>query len=174
MSDWIEQVGISRSAAYELLRLTGIEPEPRKIPGTRKPVSHLLPDQLEILDPLARQLRDGATMPQIREQLSQGVQPVAIQRSGQAPTPALADLISLMAASQQASVDPLASLRRLKEAVELGLPLSTDELAQITGFARGTVRHWPDGYSPRPGFTIKKQKHGNAVFWSVIASSAQQ
>ena len=71
LSDWIQQAGISRSAVYELLKVTGIEPEPRKVPGSRKPVSHLTAEQIEVLEPLARQLSDGATMPQIKKQLGQ-------------------------------------------------------------------------------------------------------
>ena len=85
LSDWIEQVGISRSAGYELLKVTQIEPEPRKVPGSRKPVSHLTPEQLVILQPLAQQLADGATMPQIKQQLEQsGTGP---KQDGSSPRP---------------------------------------------------------------------------------------
>jgi hypothetical protein len=69
LSDWIDATGLSRSTAYELLRLLQIEPEARRVPSSRKPVSHLTADQLEQLQPWAQQLASGATLPQIRDRL---------------------------------------------------------------------------------------------------------
>lgn len=67
LSDWIETTGISRSSAYELLKLLQIEPEARRVPTSRKPVSHLTADQISELNPWAEQLAGGATLPEIKE-----------------------------------------------------------------------------------------------------------
>ena len=135
LSDWIEQAGISRSAGYELLKLTQIEPEPRKVPGSRKPVSHLTPEQLTVLEPLARQLADGATMTQIRQQLGQsgtvsnnpgpsGIVPAnSPKQSGIVPAD-LAQLFTAMSEARKEPADPLALARRLADAASLGVALT--------------------------------------------------
>lgn len=69
LSDWIEATGLSRSTAYELLKLLQIEPEARRVPTSRKPVSHLTADQISELNPWAKQLSGGATLPQIKESI---------------------------------------------------------------------------------------------------------
>ena len=176
LSDWIEQVGISRSAGYELLKVTQIEPEPRKIPGSRKPVSHLTPEQLVILQPLAQQLADGATMPQIKQQLEQsgtvsnssgssGIVPSnSSKQSGIIPAD-LNQLLTVMSEARKEPVDPLALAKRLAEAASLGVPLTNGEMAQVLG--RASIGPKQDGSSPRPGFTIHRQEHNGTPFWSV-------
>lgn len=68
MSDWIDASGLSRSTAYELLRILQIEPEARRVSTSRKPVSHLSAEQIQRLQPWANKIKHGATLPQIREQ----------------------------------------------------------------------------------------------------------
>ena len=65
LSEWIADSGISRSTAYELLKLAGIEPEPRRVEGSRKPVSFLTAEQLPIMEGMARQLRDGRSLSEL-------------------------------------------------------------------------------------------------------------
>ena len=176
LSDWIEQVGISRSAGYELLKLTGIEPEPRKIPGSRKPVSHLTQKQMSILQPLAQQLADGATMTQIRQKFElSGTVSFSSRSSGMVPknspkqsgiVPAdLVPLLTAMTEARKEPVDPLALARRLADAASLGVPLTNGEMAQVLGKASIGPKH--DGSSPRPGFTIHRQEHNGTPFWTV-------
>lgn len=69
LGDWAEATGISRSTAYELLKLLQIEPKARRVPTSRKPVSHLTADQIGELNPWAKQLAGGATLPQIKERI---------------------------------------------------------------------------------------------------------
>jgi len=69
LRDWAETTGISLSTAYELLKLLQIEPEKRQVQTSRKPVSHLTVDQIVELNPWAKQLADGATLPQIKESI---------------------------------------------------------------------------------------------------------
>jgi hypothetical protein len=85
LADWIEQAGISRSTAYELLKLLGIEPEARRVPTSRKPVSHLSGEQIEQLLPWVQEVQRGATLPQIRDRLGRN-QTVPDDRPGQLDT----------------------------------------------------------------------------------------
>jgi hypothetical protein len=65
------------------------------------------------------------------------------------------------------AVDPLRCARALAEAAQLGVALSASELAGVLGLSPGTVSSWPDGHSPRPGFVLRRQKAGAAVWWTV-------
>ena len=165
LSDWIEASGLSRSTAYELLKLLQIEPEARRVPTSRKPVSHLSADQLQQLQPWVQELNRGATLPQIRERLGQ-INTVPDDRPGQIQT-VPADPMVALAAALQPPADPLRRARAIADAADLAVPLSTAELADVLGMAVGTVRGLPDGHCPRPGFTLRRQKAGNAVWWTV-------
>lgn len=181
LSDWIEDSGLSRSTAYELLKLLAIEPEPRRVPTSRKPVSHLSAEQVRELQPWAAALAGGATLPQVRERLGQihtvsddGPGPseiVSDERPGQIQTVPADQMLAVLAAiagqQQTPPADPMRCARALAEAAELGVALSTAELAGVLGMAVGTVRGLADGHSPRPGFTLRREKAGNAVWWTV-------
>jgi len=165
LSDWIEASGLSRSTAYELLKLLQIEPEARRVPTSRKPVSHLSAEQIQQLQPWVMELQRGATLPQIRERLGQ-LQTIP----GNNPGPSAivpVDPMAALAAALQPPADPLRRAKALADAAELGVALSTAEMADVLGMAVGTVRRLPDGHSPRPGFTLHRQKAGNAAWWMV-------
>jgi hypothetical protein len=165
LSDWIEASDLSRSTAYELLKLLQIEPEPRRVPTSRKPVSHLSSDQLQQLHPWVMELQRGATLPQIRERLGQ-LQ--TIQDNNPGPSAIVpVDPMAALAAALQPPADPLRRAKALADAAELGVALSTAEMADVLGMAVGTVRGLPDGHQPRPGFTLRRHKAGNAVWWMV-------
>jgi hypothetical protein len=179
LTDWIEQAGLSRSTAYELLKLLGIEPEARRVPTSRKPVSHLSGEQIEQLLPWVQEVQSGTTLPQIRDRLGRN-QTIPDDRPGQLDTipdnsPGQnqivpVDLVTALAAiasQQQQAVDPLRCARALAEAAQLGVALSASELAGVLGLSPATVSSWPDGHSPRPGFVLRRQKAGAAVWWTV-------
>jgi hypothetical protein len=202
LSDWIEQAGLSRSTAYELLKLLGIEPEARRVPTSRKPVSHISGEQIELLLPWVQEVQRGATLPQIRDRLGRN-QTVPDDRPGQLDTiqdnspgqsqivPVIPDelvtaltaiasqqqhpgvpdelvtAVVTIASQQQQPVDPLRCARALAEAAQLGVALSASELAGVLGLSPATVSSWPDGHSPRPGFLLRRQKAGAAVWWTV-------
>ena len=107
LSDWIAGSGISRSTAYELLKLAAIEPEPRRVEGSRKPVSFLTTKQLPIMEGMARQLRDGRS---------------------------LADL-SAMVPSR--TLNLLERLQAIDVAIATGAPLSTADVEQLLGARPG-------------------------------------
>jgi hypothetical protein len=178
LSDWIEATGLSRSTAYELLKLLGIEPEARRVPTSRKPVSHLSAEQIQQLQPWANELASGATLPQIRERLGRNdnVPDTSPKRSEIVPADQLVAALAAIAGQQQQAqpVDPLRCARALAEAAELGVPLSSQELAGVVGMSPATVSSWPDGHQPRPGFVLRREKAGNAVWWMVERSGRNQ
>ena len=171
LSDWIDASGISRSTAYELLKLLQIEPEARRVPTSRKPVSHLSAEQIQQLQPWANELASGATLPQIRERLgrNENVPDTSPKRSEIVPADQLVAALAAIAGQQQQAqpVDPLRCARALAEAADLGVPLSSQELAGVVGMSPATVSSWPDGHQPRPGFVLRREKAGNAVWWMV-------
>lgn len=175
LSDWIEATGLSRSTAYELLKLLQIEPEARRVPTSRKPVSHLTADQISELNPWAKQLAGGATLPQIRDRLEQfekvhdtppeQSQIVQVDQNAALLVAAFEKLQEV--AKPEPVTDPLRCARALAEAADLGVPLSSAELAGVVGMAKSTVEGWSDGKSPRPGFNLKKVKQGTSTWWMV-------
>jgi hypothetical protein len=167
LSDWIEGEGLSRSTAYELLKLLEIEPEARRVPTSRKPVSFLTRMHLQQLRPWALMLSGGTPLATIRRQVE-----MHRDRSGQseiipASSPGLSEIVPAITAALQPPADPLRCARALAEAATLGVPLSSAELAGVVGMSASTVSSWPDGHQPRPGFTLRRQKAGSAVWWSV-------
>ncbi len=68
-SEWMAGLGFGESAAYELLRISGVRGELRRVPGTKRPVRFLLPEQLAVLNPLAQRFRSGISLRQIEEDL---------------------------------------------------------------------------------------------------------
>lgn len=69
-SEWVETSGISRSTAYELLKLLQIEPEARRVPSSRKPVSHLTTEQIRQLQPWAQKIANGLTVAKVKQMLA--------------------------------------------------------------------------------------------------------
>lgn len=171
LSDWIDATGLSRSTAYELLHLLKIEPTPKRVPTSRRPVSHLSSQQVEQLKPWAQWLADGCTLPQIRDRLRQNdiIQDNSGKQSGIIPAEQItAALAAIVSHQQQAQpVDPLRCARALADAAALGVALSSVELAGVVGMSPATVSSWADGHSPRPGFTLRRHKAGAAVWWLV-------
>ena len=131
----------------------------------------LTPEQLEQAQALHDHILSGKpqdTFPvaqsgQVTRQVNGGSQ-VTRQVAG---LEQLAALIAQQSAAQQAPSDPLKVARALVEAADLGVALNTRELADALGFSPETVGSWKDGHSPRPGFTLHRQKVGNAVWWTV-------
>lgn len=184
LSDWHESRGIPRTNAYGLLKLLGIKPDSRKVPGARKPVAWLSTEQIAALDPLADRLRDGATLSKLEGELSGTVRdrsagdvPTTVPNdagpsgmvphgSGLSGMEALTQLAAALAPAA-AAPDPLTVPRRLAEAADLGAWLTTPELAAVVGMAPGTVRGWGDGHSPRPGFVVERRRDGSRTWWRV-------
>ena len=95
-----------------------------------------------------------------------------------AVTPAVSDgsqlavlAAAVVAAMPAAPVDPLRRAKAIAEAAELKVALSSPELAEVLGMSPATVSSWADGHSPRPGFTLRRENAGAAVWWTVERQS---
>ncbi len=69
LSEWQLSSGLSRSTMYELLKLLKIRPEGRRVATSRKLVSYLSADQVQLLEQWSAAIKKGATLPQIRERI---------------------------------------------------------------------------------------------------------
>ena len=174
LSDWIEQSGISRSRAYELLKVLNIELESRRVPGSRKPVSFLSNEDLELLNPLAQQMASGLTLTEIKRRITVPNSPASsemVVQNNPGPSelsiPQLEQIIEFLAPAAPAP-DPLVLARRLKEASQLGVPLSNQEMNVLGRSEMKPSMH--GGTEPRPGFRLERQKHDGKPFWTVPGS----
>lgn len=128
-SSWHEEAGLSRSTAFRLLAISGVELEKRRVDGSRAPVSFVTADQRAKLDFLALELKSGKTLPELESRIVK-----AQTVSGHPET------------VQDSTPDPLAKpaqllqrLQALKLAQETGLGLSTQELAWLIGAKPGSA-----------------------------------
>ena len=167
LTDWIQDIGLSRSTVYELMGLLGVEPEARRVPGSRRPASHLSATDLERLRPWADEIRRGATLPQVRARIGRNETIREINPGSseiiQKTNPGLSqkvqtDLSTALAAALTPPPDPLRRAKALAEAAELGVALSNAELAEVLGLTAATISRWSDGHLPRPGFILRRQK----------------
>jgi hypothetical protein len=133
-SSWYEEKGLSRSTAFRLLSISGIEPEKRRVEGSRSPVSFLSGDQQQKLDFLALELKNGKTLPELESRI---VKAQDVSRSPES-------------APEEAPLTKPSHLLQRLQALELaqrtGLGLSTAEVSWLLGvrpgsssFVRGNV-----------------------------------
>ena len=54
----------------------------------------------------------------------------------------------------------------LKEAAQLGVPLTNQEMANVLG--RSEMKPNMHGTEPRPGFRLERQEHNGKPFWTVL------
>ena len=135
LSDWIAGSGISRSTAYELLKLAAIEPEPRRVEGSRKPVSFLTAKQLPIMEGMARQLRDGRSLADLTAMV-----PSRTIRDHPTVPPGWSETVPDHVADSLGSSRTLNLLERLQAidvAIATGAPLSTADVEQLLGARPG-------------------------------------
>jgi len=125
LSEWQVWSGLSRSTLYELLKLLKIEPEGRRVATSRKLVSYLSAAQVQILEQWSAAIKNGATMPQIRERIgSSEIVPILSETiPGSSQTVQDGDLISRLEAAELA--------------VCSGLGLTTRETSWILGVIPG-------------------------------------
>ena len=125
LSEWQLGSGLSRSTLYELLKLLKIEPEGRRVASSRKLVSYLSAAQVQILEQWSAAIKNGATMPQIRERIGSSE-----------IVPILSETIPGSSETVQDS-DLIARLEAAELAVSSGLGLTTREVAWILGVNPG-------------------------------------
>jgi predicted DNA-binding transcriptional regulator AlpA len=156
LSDWISSSGISRSTAYELLKLLQIEPEQRRVPGVRKLVSFINSEQQQQIEALAQALREGSTMPQLRERLGSSNTVSAI-----VPIPSQTIQQAGSEASQIVPInpDPLKPWRQLAEVARCRYVLDSATIAAILGLSKSTIASWENN-TERLGFRFERVSKG--------------
>lgn len=180
IADLERRWGISRNALKARAKALGIELQRKGPTLTTWPG-----DRVSDGDRLDAHCKEGGSLasfpgavsvtPQASSDSSQlAVTPgLSLTPQGVADGSQLAVLAAAVAAAMPtAPVDPLRRAKALAEAAELGVPLSSLELAEALGMSPATVSSWPDGHSPRPGFTLRREKAGAAVWWTVERQGA--
>jgi hypothetical protein len=163
MADLAGRWGITANTVSRRLSFRGIKPIRQ---GNYR---FLDPEQLALAEQLQQHILSGKPMEDFPRPNSEGrLVARQVEPSGLvAPQVTAADLATALAAALTPPADPLRRARALADAAELGVALSSPELAEVVGAAPSTVSSWPDGHSPRPGFTLHRQKMGAAVWWTV-------
>jgi len=171
MAELATRWGITANTVSRRLAFLGIKPE------RQGNLRYITAKQLAQGDALQDHIVSGKPMELFpRSDQSEGGL-VARRVSGNGLVAGQVDQMAVLAAAVAAAmptapVDPLRRAKALAEAAELGVALSSVELAEVLGMSPATVSSWPDGHSPRPGFTLRREKAGAAVWWMVERQGA--
>jgi len=168
MADLAGRWGITANTVSRRLAFLGIKPE------RQGNLRYITAEQLAQGDALQSHIVSGKPM----ELFPRADQPegglVARRVAGGGLVAGQVEQMASMAAAMaalmpQPPADPLRRAKALAEAAELGVALSSAELAELLGMSPATVSSWPTGHQPRPGFKLLrcKQKPGGAVWWMV-------
>ena len=170
MADLGPRWGVTANTVSRRIAFLGIKP-------TRQGnFRYLTAEQLDLAEELNAHILSGKP----QESFPRPDQPeggLVARRAPQVAGLVAGDQVAALAAALERlnpPVDPLRLARALAEAADLGVPLSNQELAAVTGFSAGTVSGWKDGHSPRPGFNLRRQKAGAAVWWTVERATSSQ
>ena len=172
-SEWHEEVGISRSMAYQLLKLLEIEPEMRRVPGSKKPASFLTLEHQQKLLETVRMVNEGYSIPMLQDMRDQAKSPAStgseiVSKQSQEIVPTQSTELAVRPSPVPSPKrEPLAIPRALAEAADLNVPLSNAEMAAVLGLSGTEVDKAWDGDSPRPGFVLHRLMHRKKVFWTV-------
>ena len=173
MAELASRWGITANTVSRRLAFLGIKPE------RQGNLRYITAEQLALGDDLQSHIVSGKPM----ELFPRADQPegglVTRRVSGSGLVTGQVEQMAAMAAAMAAAmpvapVDPLRRAKALAEAAELGVALSSMELAEVLGMSPATVSSWADGHQPRPGFKLLrcKQKPGGAVWWVVQRDGA--
>jgi len=170
MAELASRWGITPNTVSRRLAFLGIKPE------RQGNLRYITAEQLALGDDLQSHIVSGKPM----ELFPRADQPEGGLVARRVPSNGLVagqveQLAAAMAAAMpQPPADPLRRAKALAEAAELGVALSSAELAEVLGMSPATVSSWADGHQPRPGFKLLrcKQKPGGAVWWVVQRDGA--
>ena len=173
MAELASRWGITANTVSRRLAFLGIKPE------RQGNLRYITAEQLALGDDLQSHIVSGKPMELFprADQPEGGLVTRRVSGSGlvTGQVEQMAAMAAAMAAAMPAApVDPLRRAKALAEAAELGVALSSLELAEVLGMSPATVSSWPDGHQPRPGFKLLrcKQKPGGAVWWVVQRDGA--
>ena len=130
-SDWVEGAGISRSTAFELVKLLGLDLEQRKVPGSHRPVLFADRNHLQVLNVYADRLRSGqTTLAALKRDPRHAA---AIVPAATVPDdPGLSETLP--------ELPLLDRLQAVEIAMATGAPLTTGEVKQLLGVFPGSAR----------------------------------
>lgn len=166
MAELANRWGVTANTVSRRLAFLGIKPE------RQGNLRYITAEQLAQGDALQNHIVSGKPM----ELFPRADQPegglVARRVAGGGLVTGQVDQMAAMAAAMaslmpQPPADPLRRAKALSEAAELGVALSSAELAEVVGMSPATVSSWLDGHQPRPGFRLRREKAGAAVWWTV-------
>ena len=173
MAELASRWGITANTVSRRLAFLGIKPE------RQGNLRYITAEQLALGDDLQSHIVSGKPMELFprADQPEGGLVTRRVSGSGlvTGQVEQMAAMAAAMAAAMPAApVDPLRRAKALAEAAELGVALSSLELAEVLGMSPATVSSWADGHQPRPGFKLLrcKQKPGGAVWWVVQRDGA--
>ena len=173
MAELASRWGITANTVSRRLAFLGIKPE------RQGNLRYITAEQLALGDDLQSHIVSGKPMELFprADQPEGGLVTRRVSGSGlvTGQVEQMAAMAAAMAAAMPAApVDPLRRAKALAEAAELGVALSSLELAEVLGMSPATVSSWADGHQPRPGFKLLrcKQKPGGAVWWVVHRDGA--
>ena len=166
MAELASKWGVTANTVSRRLAFLGIKPE------RQGNLRYITADQLALGDELQGHIISGKPMELFRivNKPEGGLVARRVKDGGlvTGQVEQVAAMAAAMAALMPAApVDPLRRAKALAEAAELKVALSSPELAEVLGMSPATVASWLDGHSPRPGFSLHRQKVGNAVWWTV-------
>lgn len=150
LREWQESRGIARSTTYRLMAAAGIEPEKMRPAGARAAIAVLSSAQVQALDLMVEQLRNGATVAELEARLTTAL----------APAPP-SETVSATWAEVPQLPDTLTRLEAGELAIRSGLPITTQEAAWLL-LAR------PGGDEVRRGRVVARRIGRNA--WSLALS----
>jgi hypothetical protein len=173
MADLAGRWGVTANTVSRRLAFLGIKPIRQ---GNFR---FLTTDQLELAEALHQHVLSGKPQESFPrpDHVEGGLVARRAPQAGQVvgQVEQVAALVAAITAAQPTQPpDPLRCARALAEAAELGVPLSSTELAGVVGMSPATVSSWTDGHSPRPGFALQRQKAGAAVWWLVRRTDGHQ
>lgn len=170
MAELASKWGVTPNTVSRRLAFLGIKPE------RQGNLRYITADQLALGDELQHNITSGKPMELFRiVNKPEGELVTRRVTSGGLVTGQVEQMAAMAAAMAAlipaAPVDPLRRAKAIAEAAELKVALSSPELAEILGLSPATVSSWADGHSPRPGFSLRREKAGAAVWWTVERQS---
>jgi hypothetical protein len=170
MAELASKWGVTPNTVSRRLAFLGIKPE------RQGNLRYITADQLALGEELKHHITSGKPMELFpRADQSEGGLVTRRVKEGGLVTGQVEQVAAMAAAMAAlmptAPVDPLRRAKALAEAAELKVALSSPELAEVLGMSPATVSSWADGHSPRPGFTLRREKAGVAVWWTVERQS---
>lgn len=122
LSSLWESGDVSRTTAFELLKLAKIEPDTRPVPGSRRQVAFLSPDQERMMRAMIDRLRTGTSLAKLRAEAAAAIERVESRTVPDDPEP------------PAETAEPLPLLDRLQAldtAMRTGAPLTTADVRAL-------------------------------------------